>query len=116
MSPHGKRRRRRRAARTGHERTLRGLETLDDQTKRARMVSIFGVETVEAAVAERQLLANIDTAAWRTLERVLAVGERLAPSKRKAFVIGQPEVIRRLLVLCVLDAEAIAVALERARA
>jgi len=104
----GRRRRPRRFTPNGQSR--RG-SLLDADTRRERIVALFGQATVDAAFAEHHLITELPASTWRQLFSLVEKLSRLSWQERIEVCASQSELMRRLLVLLVLDARATAKAM-----
>jgi hypothetical protein len=97
-----------RRLRDGQRRRRDPAAALDSLEARERLTELVGEATIEAALAERHLVPELPPSLWWRLEQMLEHLARLPVEDRPRFCTEQPEIHRRLLVLFVLDHEAIA--------
>jgi hypothetical protein len=84
----------------------RRASLLDAVERRERIAALVGEATIEAAFAERQFVEELPASIWRQLLSTVDKLSRLSWPKRIEFCAAQSELMRRLLVLLVLDPRA----------
>jgi hypothetical protein len=75
---------------------------------REGITALLGEATITAAFSERHLIGELPPSLWLRLEQMLDQFVRRPLDERKSFCDRQPEILRRLLALFVLDHEATA--------
>jgi hypothetical protein len=79
---------------------------LGSPAMRERIAELVGEATIEAALRERHLIHELPASIWRQLLSVMERLVRMSVEEKKRFCAKQSEVVRRLLVLVVLDHDA----------
>ncbi len=69
------------------------------------MIALFGARTVEAALGERRLLNEVPASLWNRVIDAIAATNALPYAARRAALRRQPEHVRRLIVLFMVEHE-----------